>query len=146
MNNIYLYTIVVHLKQNIISCTSRQTVCISTPLTLNTQNYRHELWKKNHLSSSQLSLNRQGRWSTTDDFTANFLHFSLFSTSLWDLANSSSVHSLILSSHLFLCLPCVLPPSTVPCKMVLNRPMSAPGKLRALALFAPDRKRFLIRM
>ena len=27
----------------------------------------------------------------------------------------------MLSSHLFLCLPCLLPPFTVPCKMVLDR-------------------------
>ena len=53
----------------------------------------------------------------------SFLYFSLFSTALWDLANSRPVHSLMLSSHLFLCLPCLLPPLlTVPCKMVLARP------------------------
>ena len=66
-----------------------------------------------------LSLNHEGRWGTTDDFTTNFLHFSLFSTALWNWANSRPVHSLMLSSHLFLCLPCLLPPFTVPCKMVL---------------------------
>ena len=68
------------------------------------------------------SLTREGRWGTTDDFATSFLHFSLFSTALWDLANSRPVHSLMLSSHLFLCLPCLLPPFTVPCKMVLARP------------------------
>ena len=36
--------------------------------------------------------------------------------------NSRPVHSLMLSSHLFLCLPCLLPPFTVPRKMVLARP------------------------
>ena len=51
-----------------------------------------------------------------------FLHFSLFSTALWDLPNSRPFHSLMLSSHLFLCLPCLLPPFTMPCKMVLARP------------------------
>ena len=66
--------------------------------------------------------NREGRWGTTDDFVTSFLHFSLFSTALWDLPNSRPVHSLMLSSHLFLCLPCFLPPFTVPCKMVLARP------------------------
>ena len=55
------------------------------------------------------SLNREGRWGTTDDFATNFLQFSLFSTALWDLPNSRPVHSLILSSHLFLRLPCLLP-------------------------------------
>ena len=63
------------------------------------------------------SLNREGRWGTTDDFATSFLHFFLFSTALWDLPNSRLVHSLMLSCHLFLCLPCLLPPFTVPCKM-----------------------------
>ena len=72
--------------------------------------------------SSHLSLNREGRWDTTDDFAINFLHFSLYSTALWDSANSSPVHSLMLSSHLFLYLLCLLPLFTVPCKMVLARP------------------------
>ena len=44
------------------------------------------------------SLNREGRWGTTDDFATSFLHFSLFSTALWDLPNSRPVHSLT-SSH-----------------------------------------------
>ena len=64
----------------------------------------------------------EGRWGTSDDFTTSFLHFSLFSTALWDLANCRPGHSLMLSSHLFLCPPCLLPPLTVPCKMVLARP------------------------
>ena len=29
-----------------------------------------------------LSLDREGRWGTTDDFATSFLHFSLFSTAL----------------------------------------------------------------
>ena len=69
-----------------------------------------------------LTLNHKGHWGTTDDFSTYFLHFSLFSTALWDLANSRSVHSLMLSSRLFFCLPCLLPSFTVPCKMVLVRP------------------------
>ena len=69
-----------------------------------------------------LSLNHEGHWGTTDDFATSFLHFPLLSTALWDLADSRPVHSLMLSSHLFLCLPCLLPPFTVPCKMVLARP------------------------
>ena len=69
-----------------------------------------------------LSLNCEGRWGTTDDSEISFLHFSLFSTALWDLVNSMPVHSLMLSSHLFLCLPCLLLPFTVPCKTVFARP------------------------
>ena len=67
------------------------------------------------------SLYREGRWGTTDDFTTSFLHFSLFSTALWNVANSKPVNSLMLSSNLFFCLSCLLPPFTVPCKVVLAR-------------------------
>ena len=74
------------------------------------------------LISAHLSLNREGRWGTTDDFATSFLHVSLFSTALWDLANSRPVNPLMLSSHLFLCLPCLLLPFTVTCKMVLAKP------------------------
>ena len=66
-----------------------------------------------HLSSStHLSFNHVGRWGTKDDFATSFLHFSLFSTALWDFVNSRPVLSLMLSSHLFLCLPCLLHLST----------------------------------
>ena len=75
-----------------------------------------------HHDDQQLSLNREGRWGTTDDFTKSFRHFPLFSTALWDLANPRPVHSLMLSSHLFLYPHCLLPPFTVPCKIVLARP------------------------
>ena len=74
------------------------------------------------LISTHLSLNSEGRWGTTDDFATSFLHVPVLSTALWDLANSRPLHSLMLSSHLFLCLPCLLPRFTVPCKMVLARP------------------------
>ena len=66
-------------------------------------------------------LNREGRWGTTDDFATSFLHLSLFSTALWDLLNSRPVPWCCLPT-LFLCPPCILPPFTVPCKMVLARP------------------------
>ena len=39
-----------------------------------------------HRRHHHQSLNRQGRWGATDDFTTSFLHFSLFSTALLDLA------------------------------------------------------------
>ena len=74
-----------------------------------------------HHHYHHLSFNRESRWGTTDDFATSCLHFQLFSTVLWDLVNSRPVHSLMLSSHLFLSLPCLLPPFTVPCKMVLAR-------------------------
>ena len=74
------------------------------------------------LAFLHLSRDREGRGGTTVDFTTRFFHFFLFSTALWDLANSRPVHSLMMSSHLFLCLPCLLSPFTVPCKVVLARP------------------------
>ena len=75
-------------------------------------------------TSSSLSSPLTARvvWGTTDDFATSFLHFSLFFTALWDLPNSRPVHSLMLSCHLIFCPPCLLPPFTVPCKMVLARP------------------------
>ena len=86
-----------------------------------TRQTEEEVGKQHHHHHHQ-SLNREGRWGTTDAFATSFLHFSLFSTALWDLANSRPVHSLVLSSHLFLCLLCLLHPFTVPRKMVLARP------------------------
>ena len=65
----------------------------------------HTFEEKDHHHHHHQSLNRAGRWGTTDDFATSFLHFSLFSTALWDSPNSRPVHSLMLSSHLFLCLP-----------------------------------------
>ena len=88
----------------------------------NASNHRTGSFHHHHHHHHHLSLNREGRLGTTDDFATSFLHFSLFSTALWDLENSRPVHSLMLSSHLFLCLPCLRPPFTVPCKMVLARP------------------------
>ena len=58
----------------------------------------------------------------TPQITSQLLHFSLFSTALWDLVNSWPILSLMLSSHLFFCLPCLLSPFTLPCKMILARP------------------------
>ena len=90
----------------------------------NVKKYREGRGRRScsHHHHRHLSLNREGRWGTTDDFATSSLHFPLFSTALWDLPNSRPVHSLMLSSHLFLCLLCLLPPFTVPCKMVLARP------------------------
>ena len=83
---------------------------------------KNKLKLHHHHHHHHPSLNLEGCWGTTDDFATSFLHFSLFSTALWHLANSRPVHFLMLSSHLFLCLPCLLPPFTVPYKMVLARP------------------------
>ena len=47
------------------------------------------------------SINRKGRWGTTDDFTVSFLHFSLFSTAFWDLPNFRPVHESCLYMNWF---------------------------------------------
>ena len=62
------------------------------------------------LSSSYISRSLVDRWGTTVDFPTNFLHSSLFSASRSMMFHSRPVHSLMLSSHRFLCLPLRLPP------------------------------------
>ena len=68
------------------------------------------------------SLSLDGRLCTTDDISSMRLHPTLSSTALTDSQNSSPVQSLMLSSHLFLCLPLLLVPLTVPCRVVLAMP------------------------
>ena len=54
------------------------------------------------------SLNRGGRWCTTDDFATSFLHLSLFSTALCSLGNLRPVHSeerLVIVLHPMLTVP-----------------------------------------
>ena len=63
----------------------------------------------------------EGRRGTTDEFATIPFHPDLFSAALVELAKSIPVHSLILSSHLFFCLPLFLP-FTVPCRIVFAKP------------------------
>ena len=95
------------------SFTTKWHISLNTPNRYTLKVYHH------HHHHHYLSPDREGRLGTTDDFATSFLHFPLFSTALWDLPNSSPVYSLMLSSHLFPCLPCLLFPFTVPCKIVL---------------------------
>ena len=90
----------------------------------NSTEWSLKIWavkEKKKVSHLIYSLTVRGHWGNTEDLTTTFLHFPLFSTAFLDLANSRPVHSLMLSSRLFLCLPCLLPPLTLPCKMVLAR-------------------------
>ena len=68
------------------------------------------------------SITLEGRRGTKDEFTTIPFHFVMFSAVLVELAKSIPVHSLILSSHLFFCLPFFLFPFTVPCRIVFARP------------------------
>ena len=54
------------------------------------------------------------RWGTTVDFTTSFLHSSRFSAFRSIIFHSRPVHSLMWSSHRFLCLPLRLPPCFAP--------------------------------
>ena len=63
-----------------------------------------------------------GRRGTTDEFATIHFHLDLFSAALVELAESIPVHSLILSSHLFFCLPLFLFPLPVPCRIVFAKP------------------------
>ena len=58
---------------------------------------------------------------TTDEFATIPFLLVLFSAALVELAKSIRVHSIILSSHLFFCLP-LLFPFTVPCRTVFAKP------------------------
>ena len=64
----------------------------------------------------------EGRRGTTDEFATIPFHLVLFSAALVELAKSIPVHSLILSSHLFFCLPLFLFPFSVPCRIVFAKP------------------------
>ena len=63
------------------------------------------------------------RWGTTDDLATSSLHSSRLSAFLMAVPIVKPVHSGMLSSHLFLCLPRLLPPWTVPCMTVLASPV-----------------------
>ena len=74
-----------------------------------------------YLSLSQ-SLNLGGRRGTTDDVATIPFHPSLSFAALRESPNPIPVHSLMLSSHLFFCLPLLLAPFTVPCRIVFAMP------------------------
>ena len=67
-------------------------------------------------------LTLKGRWGTTDEFATIPFHLVLFSAALAQLAKSIPVHFLIVSSHLFFCLPLFLFPFNVPCRIVFAKP------------------------
>ena len=74
-----------------------------------------------HLISSQ-SLNLGGRRGTTDDIKTIPFHPSLSFAALRESPNLIPIHSLMLSSHLFICLPLLLAPFTVPSRIVFAVP------------------------
>ena len=67
-----------------------------------------------HLSRSLVDL-----WCATDDLATSSLHSSRLAAFLMAAPIVMLVHSGMLFSHLFFCLPLLLPPCTVPCRVVL---------------------------
>ena len=63
-----------------------------------------------------------GRWGTTDDFATTPFHLVLTSAGLVELAKSILVHPLMLSSHLFFCVPLLIFPFTVSCRIDFSKP------------------------
>ena len=88
----------------------------SNPKTFPRWNYKKADWEmfsrltNEYYLSVYLSRSLADRWGTTVDFTTSFLHSSLFSAFRSMMFHSRPVHSLMLSSHRFLCLPLRLPP------------------------------------
>ena len=73
------------------------------------------------LTHSSRSLN--DRWCIKDDRATTFLHSSLSSAFRKASTNPNPVNSDILSSHLFFCLPVLLPSCTVPCRIIFASPL-----------------------
>ena len=68
-----------------------------------------------------LVIQGHGHQRTTDESATIPFHLVLFSAALVEQTNSIPVHSLILSSHLFLCPPHLFP-FTVFCRIVFAKP------------------------
>ena len=84
----------------------------------------HSVFKHPLITSPSPHLSRSLArcWGTTVAFTTHFPHSSRFSAVRSMTLQSRPVHSLMLSSHRFLCLPLRFPPCTVPCRIVLASP------------------------
>ena len=93
------------------------SVCLSACLSLSAWTMFTWLSLTDLLLYLHLSLNRRSRWGTTDDLTTSFLNF-LCPLELGKL-QACPFHDVVFPP---LPLSCLLPPFTVPCKMVLARP------------------------
>ena len=76
-----------------------------------------------YFTSLHLSHSLFDRWGTKDDRATTVLHSSLFSAFRRASPNFNPVHAVMLSSHLFFCLPLLLPPCTVPCRIIFASPV-----------------------
>ena len=101
-----------------------QTCSLTQPTSPSADSIMPDQWQDSHHSHLHLHLSRSlaGRWGTTVDSTTNFLHSSRFSALRSMVFHSRPVHSLMLSSHSFLCLPLRLCLCAAPCRVVLASP------------------------
>ena len=90
--------------------------------TLSPKKRQHLSFSLFHLIITSQSLNLGGRRGTTDDVATIPFYPSLSSAALRESPNPIPIHSLMLSSHLFFCLPLLLAPFTVPCRTVFSMP------------------------
>ena len=75
------------------------------------------------LATKDSSGSLNGRWGIKDDRATAFLHSSLSSAFRRASPNPHPIHSDLLSSHLFFCLPFLLTPCTVPCRTIFASPV-----------------------
>ena len=73
--------------------------------------------------SPHLSHSLVDHWGATDDLATSSLHSSRLSAFLMAAPSVMAVHSRMLFSHLFFCLPRLRPPCNVPCRIVLASPV-----------------------
>ena len=95
-------------------------ICITFETTLLRPHF-DDLMVLLHFISSH-SLNLSGRRGTTDDVATIPFHLSLSFAALRESPNPIPVHYLILSTHLFFCLPLLLDLFTVPYRIVFVMP------------------------
>ena len=74
------------------------------------------IFASHSLTHSSRSLN--DRWDIKDDRVTTFFHCFRRAS-----PNPNTAHSDILSSHLFFCLPFLLPPCIVPCRIIFASPV-----------------------
>ena len=97
-------------------------------------------WNKGHLTLVGLEPKAHKMMTVgapLEDLSVSFLHPFRISDFLRESFSVRPVHSMMLSSHLILCLPLFLPPDTVPCRIVLARPPKIQGTLTSLNLRHP---------
>ena len=98
----------------------KQTCVLNTPIYISVI---YLLSSSVHSLTHSLSLDLDDRWGTTVDVADSWVHRCRSLVRLMVSMGPSSVHLVMSSSHLLLCPPRLLVPSTVPCSMVFDSPV-----------------------